>query len=211
METETRRTGGIVSNLLTFSRQTRLETGQIDHKESADQPLLMNISPVGININNLVEQTLLLNSNLLKIKGIKIEKRFDPFLPDILGSPDQLLQVFMNLISNAVEAMESKEGGILTIETSQSPKHGNINISFIDSGTGIARENINKIFEPFFTTKRKKGVGLGLSVAYGIIQEHGGSINVRSTLGEGTTFRVELPLKNMPVYPDSNGGTYEQL
>jgi two-component system NtrC family sensor kinase len=210
METETRRTSGIVSNLLTFSRQTRLETGQIDHKGSADQPLLMNISPVGININSLVEQTLLLNSNLLKIKGIKIERRFDPLLPDIVGSPDQLLQVFMNLISNAVEAMEPREGGILTIETGQSPKHDNISILFVDSGTGIAKENINRIFEPFFTTKRKKGVGLGLSVASGIIQEHGGSINVRSRLGEGTTFRVELPLKNMPVYPDSNGGTNEQ-
>jgi two-component system NtrC family sensor kinase len=210
METETRRTSGIVSNLLTFSRQTRLEMGQIDHKASTDQPLLMNISPVGININSLVEQTLLLNSNLLKIKGIKTEKRFDPFLPDIVGSSDQLLQVFMNLISNAVEAMESREGGILTIETGQSAIHDKINILFIDSGTGIARENINKIFEPFFTTKRKKGVGLGLSVANGIIKEHGGSINVRSRLAEGTTFRVELPLKNGPVYPDSNGGTHEQ-
>ncbi len=210
MEAETRRTSGIVSNLLTFSRQTRFETGQMGRKDSTNQPLLMDISPSGININRLIEQTLLLNSNLLKIMGIKIEKRFATSLPDIAGSSDQLLQVFMNLISNAVEAMEPRGGGILTIETRQSPKQGKIDISFIDSGTGISRDNIDKIFEPFFTTKKKKGVGLGLSVAHGIIQEHGGSINVRSRLGEGTTFRVELPLNNRPVYPDSDGGTYEQ-
>jgi len=195
METETRRTSRIVSNLLTFSRQSKVEMGQINIKEFPEQTLLMNINPTKVNINSLVEQTLLLNSNLLKLKGIKIKKMLDPDLPDILGSPDQLQQVFMNLVSNAIEAMEPAEGGVLSIETNQSSKHNKICILFIDSGVGIAREDINKLFEPFFTTKKGKGVGLGLSVAFGIIQEHGGSIDARSRLGEGTTFKVELPME----------------
>jgi signal transduction histidine kinase len=117
-------------------------------------------------------------------------------LPHLVGSEDQLQQVFMNLVSNAAEAMEVNGGGLLAIETRHSLRDGKIHISFNDTGSGIPRENIPRLFEPFFTTKTKgKGVGLGLSVAYGIIQEHGGSIDVRSQLGKGTSFRVEFPLK----------------
>jgi PAS domain S-box-containing protein len=196
METETRRTSRIVSNLLTFSRQSRLDWEQADLKGHPEKTVLRGLSPAKVNLNNLVDQTLLLNSNLLKINGIKVEKRLDPKLPDIIGSSDQLQQVLMNLLSNAIEAMESAGGGTLGIETSHSARGKKVNIRFIDTGTGIDRDNIKKLFEPFFTTKKGKGVGLGLSVAYGIIQEHGGSIDVRSRLGEGTTFKIEFPLKN---------------
>jgi len=175
MESETRRISRIVSNLLAFSRQSKIEM----------RPL---------NINQLVEKVLLLNSNLLKINDIKLDKLLDNHIPDVDGSEDQLQQVFMNLLSNAVEAMENQTGGILTIRTGRDHKTGNVIISFSDTGIGIPVENIPNLFEPFFTTKKKgKGVGLGLSVAYGIIEEHKGSIRIDSHREKGTTFIVELP------------------
>jgi PAS domain S-box-containing protein len=177
MENETRRTSRIVSNLLAFARQSKME-------------------PKRLNVNQLVEKTLFLNSNLLKIDGVKVETKLEPDLPDLLGSEDQLQQVFMNLVSNAAEAMEPG-GGRLTIETRHLLREDKLKISFEDTGPGIPEDNIPKLFEPFFTTKKKgKGVGLGLSVAYGIIQEHEGSIYVKSKIGQGTTFQVKLPLKS---------------
>jgi PAS domain S-box-containing protein len=178
METETRRTSRIVSNLLAFARQSKME-------------------PKRVSLNRLIEQTLFLNSNLLKIDGVKVVNQLDPDLPDLLGSEDQLQQVFMNLVSNATEAMEATGGGVLTIESRHILSENSLLINFKDTGPGIPEENISKLFEPFFTTKKKgKGVGLGLSVAYGIIQEHGGSIFVKSEEGGGATFQVKLPLKS---------------
>ena len=180
METETRRTSRIVSNLLAFSRQSKMEPRRLD-------------------INRLIEQTLFLNSNLLKICGVKVEKELDLNLPELVGSEDQLQQVFMNLISNAAEAMEASGGGVLKLTSKLLASEDKIQINVSDTGPGIPYVNISKLFEPFFTTKKKgKGVGLGLSVAYGIIQEHGGSIFVRSTVGNGATFQVRLPLKSAP-------------
>jgi len=106
----------------------------------------------------------------------------------------------MNLISNAVEAIEASRGArVLRIQTQPLPEKECVSISFSDTGVGIPSENLPKLFEPFFSTKKKgKGVGLGLSVAYGIIQEHGGSIHVQSEEGRGTAFTIELPLKMNP-------------
>ena len=177
MENETRRTSRIVSNLLAFARQSKMELRRL-------------------SVNQLIEKTLFLNSNLLKIDGVKVETKLDPNLPDLLGSEDQLQQVFMNLLSNAAEAMESS-GGRLSIETKHLLSEDKLQINFKDTGPGIPEDNIPKLFEPFFTTKKKgKGVGLGLSVAYGIIQEHDGSIYVKSEVSQGTTFQVKLPLKS---------------
>jgi two-component system, NtrC family, sensor kinase len=176
MENETRRTSRIVSNLLAFSRQSKME-------------------PKPLKLNHLIEKILFLNSNLLKIGGVKVATQLDPNLPDMLGSEDQLQQVFMNLVSNAAEAMEAK-GGRLGIETKYLAGEAKLQVDFSDTGHGIPEEDIPKLFEPFFTTKKSgKGVGLGLSVAYGIIQEHGGSIYVKSIMGQGTTFQVKLPLR----------------
>jgi PAS domain S-box-containing protein len=174
MDTETRRTSRIVGNLLSFSRQSKMEMKQVD-------------------INRLVEEILLLTTNLLKIANVKVETRLDPGLPRLIGSADQLQQVFMNLVSNAAQAMEPKEGGMLRIETKRSPREGHVRITVQDTGVGIPEEHIPRLFEPFFTTKRGKGVGLGLSVVYGIVQEHGGSIEVTSKVDKGTTFIVKLP------------------
>jgi signal transduction histidine kinase len=91
--------------------------------------------------------------------------------------------------------MEPKDGGQLTFHSGIHPKDGQILIQIKDTGIGIPSENMSKLFEPFYTTKKRKGVGLGLSVAYGIIQEHGGSIYVQSVSGEGSTFTIKLPLR----------------
>ena len=205
METETRRISRIVSNLLTFSRQSRIEIDQIDLDQTPEKSLLLQTNLTRVNLNELIEQTLLLNSNLLKINGVRVEKRYMPDLPEIMGSPDQLQQVFMNLVSNAIEAMESCGRRVLSIETDHFKKTNKIRILFTDSGVGIQRENVIRLFEPFFTTKKRKGVGLGLSVAYGIIQAHGGAVNVRSRLGEGTAFMVELPIKKVVPQPVLEG------
>lgn len=175
METETRRISRISSNLLSFSRESKLETSIL-------------------NLNQLLEDVLFLNSNFLKISSIKVSRDFDHTLPDIMADGEQIKQVFMNLVSNAVEAMEQKGRGTLTITTEH--RDNSVQVSFTDSGPGIPEEHVTRLFDPFFSTKTKgKGVGLGLSVAYGIVQQHCGSIFVDSREGQGTTIVLRLPLK----------------
>ena len=190
MDTETRRTSRIVGNLLAFSRQSKMEMKPVD-------------------INRLVEEILLLTTNLLKIANVKVETRLDPKLPKLIGSADQLQQVFMNLVSNAAHAMEPKDGGLLQIETKRSPKDGHVLIKVRDTGVGIPEEHMPRLFEPFFTTKTGKGVGLGLSVVYGIVQEHGGSLEVKSKVGEGTIFSVKLPIQPLSAKRETEGDDRE--
>lgn len=190
MDTETRRTSRIVGNLLAFARQSKMEMKPVD-------------------INRLIEEILLLTTNLLKIANVKVETRLDPGLPQLIGSADQLQQVFMNLVSNAAQAMEPGEGGVLRIETQHSPGGGHALIQVRDTGVGIPEEHLPRLFEPFFTTKKGKGVGLGLSVVYGIVQEHGGSIEVKSRLGEGTIFNVKLPIQPLSAEHETEGDNRE--
>lgn len=176
METETRRISRIVSNLLAFSRLSKIELKRI-------------------NINQLIDKTLFLNGNLLKISNVAVELQMEKTLPDFYGSEDQIQQVFMNIISNAAESMADAHGGVLKITTGYTENRHQLVITFKDTGVGIPHDHLSKLFEPFFTTKKKgKGVGLGLSVAYGIIEEHGGKIFVDSKLGTGAIFKVILPL-----------------
>ncbi|BBO71526.1 hypothetical protein DSCA_54560 [Desulfosarcina alkanivorans] len=180
MESETRRISRIVSNLLTFSRQSKMEMGEQD-------------------VNRLIEKTLVINDNLLKIHNVKVRKELDSELPPVVGSADQLQQVFMNMVSNAVEALEGRGGGVLSVRTWCGKSADVINISFADNGIGISSGHLNKLFEPFYTTKKKgKGVGLGLSVAYGIIKAHNGSITVDTLPGKGATFTIQLPSSPEP-------------
>lgn len=172
METETRRVSRIVSNLLVFARQSKIEVIKFD-------------------VNELIEQTLILNANLLKINKIRIIQAFEHNLPLITGSQDQIQQVIMNLISNAAESMSGMSQKRLTLKTYSRQKEKFVVIQVSDTGIGIPNDTISKIFEPFFTTKKKgKGVGLGLSVVYGIIKEHNGNIFVTSTPGKGTRFSI---------------------
>ena len=175
MEAETRRISRIVANLLTFSRQSKMEAGVLD-------------------INGLIEKTLTINENLLKIHHVQVRTDLDPALPPVVGSADQLQQVFMNMVSNAAEAMENQGGGVLTVKT-WFGGGDSVHIAFADTGVGISPEHSDKLFEPFYTTKKKgKGVGLGLSVVYGIIKAHNGNVTVDSEPGNGARFTIQLPL-----------------
>lgn len=143
METETKRTSRIVSNLLAFSRQSKMELKRL-------------------SLNKIIEETLILNLNLLKINGVKVEKNLDPSLPDLVGSADHLQQAFMNFVSNAAEAMESTEGGVLSIETRYSLKNGSIVVSLEIRGKGYHQKISPNSSSPFSRRKREaKGSGLG--------------------------------------------------
>jgi len=165
----------IVKSLLEFGRQT----------ESRAEP---------IDINKAILDGLFFLENQVLFHDIQIVKHLDPSLSLIEGDPNQLKQVFMNMMVNAAEAMSDK-GGSLTITTGGSPDQSSIFISFQDTGMGISPEIQSKIFDPFFTTKAVgKGTGLGLSTSYGIIQSHHGNIEVESEEGKGTTFNIYLPI-----------------
>lgn len=190
METETRRVSRIVSNLLGFSRQSNMELKKF-------------------NLHRLIEKTLFLNQNLLKISRVHVEKNLAADLPEIVGSQDLLQQVFVNMISNAAEAMRPAGGGILKISTQPAGEQA-VRIVFEDTGSGIPKENRPHLFEPFFTTKKKgKGVGLGLSVAYGIVEEHGGHIEIESREDIGTVVRIELPVKPTVHNPGERRGQHK--
>jgi signal transduction histidine kinase len=128
-------------------------------------------------------------------RRIEVQCVFDAELPTALGDRDQLTQVFINLVGNAADAMP--QGGMLIVHTRVQEADGGgaaIVVSVSDTGSGIRPEVLDHIFEPFFTTKPEgQGTGLGLSVTLGIVHSHGGTIDVESKLGQGTTFHVVLP------------------
>lgn len=153
------------------------------------------------NVHAMLDRALVLNEEAARRNGIVLVREYDPSLPETQGNQDQLLQVFLNIIKNAVEAMPG--GGKLTVVTRMSDlftsvqadgkKHRLMVVKVSDSGAGIKAEHLNDIFAPFFTTK-DRGVGLGLALSYQIVQEHLGTIRVESRQNEGTTFSVYLPL-----------------
>jgi PAS domain S-box-containing protein len=144
-----------------------------------------------VDINTIVDEIMLLHDKQLREVDIKIELDFTPGLLPVLASKNQLRQVFLNMVSNAKDAMPN--GGMLKVSTAGNGTHVRVQIS--DTGTGIKAEYLDKIFDTFFTTKTDsgRGVGLGLSVCYGFIKDHGGDIQVESSVGNGTTFKIILP------------------
>jgi PAS domain S-box-containing protein len=163
-----------VKELLEFTRQTR----------HLMQPY---------DINQSIIRTLFLLENHTMFQDIEIIKDLAPSLPLISVDIQQLNHMLMNIFVNAAQAMKGK--GRLIIKTYLLPKHDRIGIAITDTGCGISRENLPHIFEPFFTTKEAgEGTGLGLSLVYGIVQNHGGTIRATSTINKGTTFIIELPI-----------------
>lgn len=144
-----------------------------------------------VDINNVLNQTIELLQNHAQINNIAIQKDLQPDLPIIASDQSQLQQVFLNMISNAIDAIE--KNGSIEVKTRKDDYQ--IVISIKDNGPGIPEEHLTKVFDPFFTTKEVgKGTGLGLSVSYNIIQKLGGVITVESKLSEGAEFRVKLPV-----------------
>jgi PAS domain S-box-containing protein len=176
------RVAGIVDKLLTFARRNR------PNKEYVD-------------INSIVRGVVGMRSYEMRTNNIEVTTNFASDLPWTVANVGQLQQVFLNIIINAEQAMsEVGEMGKISIRTERAD--GNIKVSVADNGPGITADNLDRIFDPFFTTKYAEGgTGLGLSVSYGIINEHGGRIYAKSELGEGATFVVELPVVAQPKQP----------
>lgn len=171
---ETARVGRIVSDLLAFSRRGKPQRAPAD-------------------LNKILRMTLSLVEHKMKLSNVAVDTTLCEDLPAAPCDSSQIQQVVLNLVLNAAEATQSKAERRVTVSTAKG--EGCVLLHVSDNGEGILPENLAKIFDPFFTTKPEgKGVGLGLAVSYGIIEAHGGDIEVKSTVGEGTTFSVSLPL-----------------
>jgi PAS domain S-box-containing protein len=176
------RAAEIANGLLNFSRTSTTEFRSTD-------------------LNQVIRDTLSLLEHQFKTARIEVDLELARELPPIHGNPGKLQQVFLNLLLNAKEAMPG--GGQLRISTQT---NGHVEATISDSGSGIAPEHMKRIYDPFFTTKTmpkpgdRRGTGLGLSVSYGIIQEHAGKIHVESAVGAGTTFHLEFPLLRNSVH-----------
>jgi PAS domain S-box-containing protein len=151
-----------------------------------------------LDINRLLEETLALVGNKLQHSGIRVVRDFEPDLPDVHAFPDQLRQVLLNLILNAQQSIE--RAGRITIKTFRydGAVQPAVRIEISDTGRGIGEDDLKRIFEPFFTT-RKDGTGLGLWVTQNIIRQHGGRLDVKSTVSRGTTFQITLPIDSPPL------------
>ena len=168
------RASRIVKHLLEFSR--------------SDKPIL-----VRLDIRDVIEKTLQLVKNQLMVAGIFLTKNIAEGLPSVKGKQQELENAFVNIIINAIQAMP--EGGAIDIAASAAPGGECVQIIISDTGVGIPPSEMEHIFDPFYTTKEVgKGTGLGLSLVYGIIQAHGGAVEVKSQVDQGTTFTISLPI-----------------
>jgi two-component system NtrC family sensor kinase len=171
---QTTRCRNIVRGLLDFARQRKPVKKKWD-------------------IHALIDRTVTLVENQARFQNIKMVKKFNADMPMLLVDGDQIQQVFMNILINAADAMGGN-GGTLTIQTRFN--HEIAEITFTDAGCGMSKEHLSKLFTPFFTTKETgKGTGLGLAISYGIVQGHGGEIDVESEMGKGSIFRIKLPIE----------------
>jgi two-component system, NtrC family, sensor kinase len=177
IDVQTRRCKRITHNLLRFSRRTT----------SIMEPL---------NLNAFVQEVVDLMEREANVNGVKFVTDLSKDLPTLVSDASQLQQVFLNLITNAVDAHNEKPYGRIDITTQLSKDEQGVMLCIADSGSGIPPEVLDKIFDPFFTTKPVgKGTGLGLSICYSIIQRLGGRISVESSIGKGTRFDIFLPLQ----------------
>ncbi len=178
---QTERCRDIVKGLLEFSRQTKGNTEMVD-------------------LNRILQETLALVGKQAMFFNIEVIKDLEPELPAIVADPAQFQQVFMNILMNAVQAME--ERGTIRIVTRHNSIAHTVEVAISDTGRGIPAEQIDHVFDPFFTTKASgHGTGLGLSIAYGIVTTHRGTISVESKVGKGTTFTIRMPVA--VVYQES--------
>jgi len=177
INTQGRRCKEITHKLLSFARKT-------------------DSTVKDVQINDIVTEIVSLSSQMAKYNKVSIETALQKTLPYITTSPSEMQQVLLNLINNALDAME-KTGGVIKVSTKISEiEPGHIVIVVEDNGPGIPEANLSRIFDPFFTTKPVgKGTGLGLSICYGIINKMGGKIDVQSTVGKGTRFRIWIPFQ----------------
>jgi two-component system NtrC family sensor kinase len=176
---ESERTQKIVKNLLDFARESSMESD-------------------AVRAEDIVAETLRLAGNQVKLAHVKVKGELDQDIPPVFGDRQQLTQVFLNIVLNALHAMPN--GGTLDISVRNTKDRNSVLVEFTDTGVGIPEHQINNIFDPFFSTKPDaKGTGLGLSVSLGIIRQHGGDIKVTSQVNVGTTFTISLPTARVPA------------
>jgi two-component system, NtrC family, sensor kinase len=187
---QTFRASEIVNGLLNFARMGTVDFARVD-------------------VNAMLRDTALLLEHQLRSGRVAVEMHLDPQLPAISGNLGKLQQVAVNMMMNAKDALQDKGSGRIKISTSQTSD--SVEILFEDDGPGMPPEVLRKIYDPFFTTKsnpkegQRKGTGLGLAVTYGIVQEHGGTIEASSTVGEGTAFRLLFPaIENVRPRPSDS-------
>lgn len=174
MESETSRCSQIVGNLLAFARQSRLDFAEI-------------------NVSDLLQKSLMLSAHKLALQNITVTTLLASKIPPVVGDHNQIQQCVINLIFNAIDAMP--HGGMLTLQSAYDAGGKSVEIRVKDNGCGISKEDLPYIFDPFFTTKKEgKGIGLGLSTVYGIMERHKGSIDVDSEPGKGSVFTLKLPV-----------------
>lgn len=149
-----------------------------------------------VNANEVLSKTLRFLEDHVLLRHVSIQTDLDPKLPLISADENNLEQVFVNITINAAQSMNGK--GVLLVRTDVVDSKRQVRIAFSDTGCGIGKEHMGEIFKPFFTTKdARNGMGLGLSICDGIVKQHGGTISVHSTKGEGSTFTVLLPMANI--------------
>jgi two-component system, NtrC family, sensor kinase len=184
INTQGKRCKEITHKLLSFARKTDERVQELD-------------------IDEVIEDIVALSAQRAKYSNVVIKRNIENNLPKVRLSQAELQQVLLNLINNALDAME-KQGGSLEIRSRE--EEGNLVIELADNGPGIPAANLGRIFDPFFTTKPVgKGTGLGLSICYGIVKKLGGEIEVSSTVGVGTTFRIKMPLEKIKAQGPVNG------
>jgi two-component system NtrC family sensor kinase len=183
---ETKRCASIIKRLLDFAREKTPASGWYD-------------------LNRVIEDTVRIIDRPASLQKISMECQLDPALPQVWGDPDLIKQVVMNLLVNAQQAIDDKTGGSVQV-LSRKVDANHVEVVVIDSGCGIPPAHMERIFDPFFTSKEVgKGTGLGLSVSYGIVRAHGGKISVESEVGQGSTFRVLLPVEASKKESESPG------
>jgi two-component system, NtrC family, sensor kinase len=177
IDAEVERCKRIIDGLLDFSRKRPVEKEPVE-------------------VNATIERTLFLLSHHARFKKVGVRRDFDAAGAMVRANADQLTQVFMALLLNAADAMEKHAQPTVTVRTRATM--GRVAVEIVDNGVGIARSEVGKLFEPFYTTKPPgRGTGLGLSICYGLVSDHGGQLEVESTPGHGSTFRVVLPTESV--------------
>jgi C4-dicarboxylate-specific signal transduction histidine kinase len=188
ISSETTRVGRIVGDLLAFSRRPSPQRLPAD-------------------LNAIIRRTVSIIDHKLKLANVELELQLDETLPNIKCDNSQIQQVIVNLVMNASEATHNRDHGKVTVRTTVNTNRESIRLEVKDNGDGIPKEYLAKIYDPFFTTKGEgKGVGLGLAVVYGIVESHGGEIEVDTKVGEGTIFRVDLPISGGAGIPPQSSG-----
>jgi len=179
--TNVERASGVIKHVRDFARQS--------------EPVRIRVK-----INDPINDVFKVLGHQLKVHDVEVELDLDTGIPDILAEHNRLEQVFINLVSNAIDAMDVKDNRPeisdkekrLTIKSFAENDHACVKVT--DTGIGMSEEVKNKIFEPFYTTKKVgKGTGLGVSISYGIVQDYKGSIEIESEVGKGTTFTIKFP------------------